>query len=160
MRNLGEPLMRTAVLVAATLSLSGCGGNEALDPSLIPDVEGVWSFSAIVQFSEISATCSAIGNMSLAQERQTFLGTYTRSETCSGGGSASTGSDAGNISKGQLSVETIQFSISSCDYRGIFVTQDPIDRLSGTILCTSINLDGSVSTSAGTWQADRLSKAA
>ena len=155
----GGSKMRQAVLTAAALTLYACGGREALDPALIPDIEGAWSFSGVIQFSEL-ATCNSNGNMNLTQEGQTFFGVYTRNETCSGeGGSSATGNSSGNVSKGQLSLETIQFDMASCEYRGVFVTKDPIDRLSGTILCTSINLDGSVSSSSGTWEADRLSQA-
>lgn len=141
------------------LLLIACG--DATLPSAVPDVTGSWSYSESTT-GEVAASCNIVGALELIQDAGTFVGTYTRTTTCSSptSGVKST-SESGSIPRGRVQDGSIEFRLANCDYRGkVTVPMDARSaRMTGSSLCSGSGPSaGSGSTVAvGAWTADRTS---
>ena len=134
--------------------------EDGVSPPNIPDIDGSWTYSETTIENQGAKSCSTFGTLSFAQERETFVGSYTRTASCasSDNGGADTPAvrtESGQVSQGQLTKETVRFDLARCEYRGL-LSGSPANRAAGTVLCIHVSNAGTATTSSGTWQADRL----
>lgn len=146
-----------------------CG--DAMRPSAVPDITGSWSYSESTT-REAAASCNIVGSLELIQDAvgsselmqnpATFVGTFTRTTTCSSpaNGVKST-SESGPIPRGKVQDGTIEFRLANCDYRGKMTVPKGLGpaRMTGSSLCSGIPAPGSGSAVAvGAWTADRVAE--
>ena len=141
--------------VLLALPSAACG--DATRPEDIPNIDGSWTYSEAVSLDQGRGSCTILGTLSLAQDFETFVGSFLRTVSCSGSNtSPSTRSESGSIPRGLVNKSSIQFRIAECDYRGTITKLHP-DRLTGTTLCFGSAISASsAGSSAGSWFADRL----
>ena len=145
--------VRSPALLLA-LALSACG--EPLNPEDIPDIDGTWTF--VESITVESSACSTYGTIAIAQEGETFIGAFNRTSQCVAQGiqTTSASTETGQITRGTVGRETMEFAIGNCDYRGVLDEPPLPDRATGSVFCTAFRLDGSVFVNTGTWRADRI----
>ncbi len=144
------------VLASTVVWLSCSEGSFSIDG--IPDIDGSWVYSETNSADSNGNVCTRFGIIAFVQEGETFVGTFTRTNSCSqGAGHEPTSSaESGSILDGQIIEESIRFRLGACQYRGI-VTDEVPDGFTGTLLC-STGLGAEPETIVGTWQAERLTE--
>ena len=148
-------MTKKLVLVTAALAC----GNPAT-PGDVPDINGSWNYSESFTAERGTVVCNVVGTLGFSQDFETFVGSYTRTVSCAGASKPSTTSQAGSIPRGRVGEASIEFRMADCDYRGT-ITKSPPNRITGTTLCSGTNLTtATVSNSAGSWLAQRISETA
>lgn len=135
-------------------TIAGCGNGTR--PEDIPDIDGAWNYSETVSLEQGTGSCNILGTLSLAQDFETFVGSFIRTVSCFGP-KAPTRSESGSIPRGRVGKASIEFRIADCDYRGTITMRHP-PRITGTTLCARTDaITVASGSSAGSWFAERLS---
>ena len=133
--------------------VAACG--EGLAPEDIPNIDGTWTVTESRE--SVGSSCLFIGTMDIVQEGELFSAQFSRTSQCSFGSIPGTAAaQTGSIVAGTVGRETVDYRIGDCDYRGVLLTADDPEQMSGTILCATIPITGGILTSTGTWSAGRI----
>ncbi len=145
---------QNAIFVLFIGVFAGC--REPVNPEDLPNIDGTWTMTETINWG--GRSCRFVGTMDIRQDGEDMVGRFTRAGQCSIGDLQGTTAAAqtGTTTTGRVGMETVDFRIGDCDYRGVIVTPDEPDQITGTILCTTILLTGGISTAAGTWTAARI----
>ncbi len=129
--------------------------NPAAFASPSRNATGQWRFMESMSDSGDRARCSASGALTLWQLSDSLSGTMEQQGSCVYFG-VPTDNDAPAtpISTGQVTETAMSFNIANCRYQGSFDDESRM-ALSGSMVCTSDQPDGSILELTGTWHAVR-----
>ncbi|KKW14594.1 MAG: hypothetical protein UY55_C0006G0003 [Candidatus Jorgensenbacteria bacterium GW2011_GWB1_50_10] len=143
--------MKRFLIVPTLTVMLACGPTEPR----IPDISGLWSFTASVANPTISWSCEGNGIFNITQTGETFAGSYElKSAACTTpSGTVNLGLTAGALSQGTINDQRVTFSDDrGCNYGGELIGSPP-NKMSGNASCL-LTLGSAAASFTGTWQAN------